>query len=191
MGVDRRRVDPSDEIKSISNELTLDTDVSDVRALEQILFRLATKVSDRLKGERLGGFTVQLKLKTPDFKGLTRNRRLADPTALADRIFRVGCDLLEREADGRRFRLIGIGVADLTPIDFCDPPDLVDEGAGRRAKAEVAIDGLKKRFGAGVVEPGLVFSPRPKPARGETAHGQGAAGSASSDDSTPFSAKEP
>lgn len=163
VGHDRRVVDPSEEIKSISNELTLDTDVGDFHELEKILYRLATKVSGRLKTQGLGGFTIQLKLKTPDFKSLSRNRRLADPTALGDRIFRVGSELLKRETDGRRFRLIGIGVTDLTPIDFCDPPDLVDESAGRRAKAEAAIDDLKRRFGADVVAPGLVFTPRPKP----------------------------
>lgn len=170
LGHDRRVVDPSEEIKSISNELTLETDVSDLHALEKILFRLSTKVSSRLKAHELGGFTVQLKLRTHDFKASSRNRRLADPTALADRIFRTGFELLQREADGRRFRLIGIGVADLTPIDFCDPPDLVDEAATRRARAEAAIDDLKRRYGSDVVEPGLVFTkkPRVEPKRGET-----------------------
>ncbi|WP_333826293.1 DNA polymerase IV [Pinisolibacter sp.] len=161
-GEDARIVEPDQEIKSISNELTLDSDVADPHALEKILFRLATKVSGRLKAHAFGGWTVQLKLKTPDFKGITRARRLGDPTALADRIFRTGLDLLTKECDGRRFRLIGIGVSDLVPIDFCDPPDLVDENAGRRAKAEAAIDDLRRRFGADVVEQGLVFTPRPK-----------------------------
>ncbi|MCE1235769.1 MAG: DNA polymerase IV [Hyphomicrobiales bacterium] len=190
-GVDRRVVDPSEEIKSISNELTLDTDVADFRELEKILFRLSTKVSGRLKASGHGGFTVQLKLKTPDFKGLTRNRRLADPTALADRIFRTAADLLRRETDGRRFRLIGVGVADLTPLEFCDPPDLVDEGAGRRAKAEAAIDDLRRRFGADVVEQGLVFTPRPKPSPKGGDQGQDAAGNASSDDKSARRTKEP
>ncbi|MER2606525.1 MAG: DNA polymerase IV [Siculibacillus sp.] len=192
-GVDRRRVDPSEEIKSISNEITLDTDVGDLRALEKILHGLSTKVSGRLKAHEIGGFTVQLKLKTPDFKSISRNRRLADPTALADRIFRTGCDLLRRECDGRRFRLIGIGVADLAPLDFCDPPDLVDEAAGKRAKAEAAIDDLRRRFGADVVEPGLVFRPRPRAETGggAAAQRQGAAGKGSSDDSVPLAEKEP
>lgn len=161
-GRDARVVDPSDEIKSISNEVTLDTDVGDFVALEKILWRLSDKVAGRLKAHAIGGFTVQLRLKTPDFKAISRGRRLADPTALADRIFRTGVDLLRKECDGRRFRLIGIGVSDLTGIEFCDPPDLVDEAAGRRARAEAAIDDLAKRFGAGVVEPGLVFAPKPK-----------------------------
>lgn len=176
LGHDRRVVDPSEEIKSISNELTLETDVSDFHALEKILFRLATKVSGRLKAHELGGFTIQLKLKTHDFKALSRNRRLSDPTALADRIFRTGLDLLKRETDGRRFRLIGIGVADLTPIDFCDPPDLVDEAAARRAKAEAAIDDLRRRYGADIVEPGLVYTKKPKvepKRREETEEGEG------------------
>lgn len=183
VGHDRRVVDPSDEIKSISNELTLDTDVSDFHALEKILWRLATKVADRLKGEALGGFTVQLRLKTHDFKALSRARRLADPTALADRLFRTGCDLLRRETDGRRFRLIGIGVADLTPIEFCDPPDLVDEAAERRARAEHAIDDLRRRFGSSVVEPGLVFTPKPKePPRDAAPRPPSAAGSSEEED---------
>jgi DNA polymerase-4 len=187
-GHDRRVVDPSDEIKSISNEITLDVDLADVAALEKILFGLATKVSGRLKAHEIGGFTVQLRLKTHDFRTLTRNRRLADPTALADRIFRVGVDLLRKECDGRRFRLIGIGVADLTPIEFCDPPDLVDEGAARRAKAEAAVDDLRRRFGADVVEQGLVFRPKPKR---EPPQRQGSEGIASSTERSPRSTKEP
>ncbi len=163
VGDDRRRVDPEHDVKSISNEITLDTDVSDPAELERLLFRLATKVSRRLKAAGLGGHTVQLKLKTPDFRQHGRNRRLGDPTALADRIFRVGRELLAKEADGRRFRLIGIGVADMVPIDRCDPPDLVDEGAGRRARAEAAVDALRAKFGDDVVESGRVFRPRPKP----------------------------
>lgn len=196
-GHDRRVVDPSDEVKSISNEITLETDLSDHAALETILFRLATKVSGRLKAHGIGGFTIQLRLRTHDFKTLTRNRRLADPTALGDRIFRTGAELLKRETDGRRFRLIGIGVADLTPIEFCDPPDLVDESAGRRAKAEAAIDDLKRRFGADVVAPGRVFSPRPRaepraPTRGEApSQGQAADGKGVSAERSPLSEKDP
>ena len=196
-GHDRRVVDPSDEVKSISNEITLETDLSDHAALETILFRLATKVSGRLKAHAIGGFTIQLRLRTHDFKTLTRNRRLADPTALGDRIFRTGAELLKRETDGRRFRLIGIGVADLTPIEFCDPPDLVDESAGRRAKAEAAIDDLKRRFGADVVAPGRVFNPRPRaepraPARGEApSQGQAADGKGVSAERSPLSEKDP
>lgn len=156
-GEDNRVVTPDREAKSISAETTFDTDVADRRRLEQTLFRLAEKVSARAKKADLGGHTVVLKLKTHDFKLSTRNRRLGDPTRLADRIYRTGLDLLGRELDGRKFRLIGIGIADLVAADRCDPPDLVDADAAKRAKAEAAIDAIRAKFGGAAVEKGLVF----------------------------------
>jgi DNA polymerase-4 len=98
-----------------------------------------------------------LKLKTADFKTRTRNRRLDSPTRLADRIFRTGLQLLEKEVDGTKYRLIGIGVSDLVDPDLADPPDLVDPQASRRAAAEDAINKLRDKFGRTSVETGYTF----------------------------------
>jgi DNA polymerase-4 len=65
-----------------------------------------------------------LKLKTSDFRILTRNRRLAHPTQRADLLLENAIDLLTREADGRMFRLLGVGAADLRPAAEADPVDL-------------------------------------------------------------------
>jgi DNA polymerase-4 len=100
---------------------------------------------------------VVLKLKSSDFKLKTRNRQLADPTQLADRIFRTGLALLEKEIDGTRFRLIGIGVSDLSDDGRADPLDLVDVQATKRAVAETAIDKLRGKFGNNAVETGYTF----------------------------------
>jgi DNA polymerase IV len=96
-------------------------------------------------------------MKTADFKSRTRNRRLEDPTQLADKIFRTGIDLLEKETDGTKFRLIGIGVTDLEDAGRADPPDLIDQQSGRRAAAEAAMDKLRDKFGKGTVETGYTF----------------------------------
>jgi DNA polymerase-4 len=61
---------------------------------------LSEKVSARLKASGIAGHTVVLKLKTADFKSRTRNFKLEDPTVLADKIFRTGRHLLERELGG-------------------------------------------------------------------------------------------
>ena len=86
-----------------------------------------------------------LKLKTQDFRIRTRNRQLGDPTRLADRIFQTGLHLLEKETDGTRYRLIGIGVSDLSDADKADPPDLVDLQSRKRALAEGAIDSAARK----------------------------------------------
>jgi DNA polymerase-4 len=156
-GRDTRPVRPERETKSISAETTFDEDIADPARLAAILWTLSDKVAARLKAAEFSGTRVTLKLKTPDFRSRTRSRTLETPTRLAGRIFETGRDLLAGEARGERFRLIGIGVDDLGPIADADPPDLMDPGLPRRIAAEAAIDTLRQRFGAAIVNRGIVF----------------------------------
>ncbi|MEC9342480.1 MAG: DNA polymerase IV [Pseudomonadota bacterium] len=156
-GLDQRGVDPRGEMKSVSSETTFSDDISDRAQLVPILRRLSEKVSARLKEKHLAGQTVVLKMKTAEFRSRTRNRALADPTQLADRIFRTGLELMDRELDGTRFRLIGIGVSTLRSDETADPRDLVDLRSARRAQAERAMDSVRGRFGKDSVETGLTF----------------------------------
>jgi DNA polymerase-4 len=163
---DTRSVEPRGEAKSVSAETTFNEDIADPHELKALLRALSEKVSRRLKRTGLAGITVTVKLKTADFRIRTRSRQLADPTQLADRIFTVGADLLAPEADGTRYRLIGIGVSEFADPRLADPGDLVDTGARKRAAAEAAIDRIRDRFGDRAVELGLIFEPaepRPRP----------------------------
>ncbi|MEO9613001.1 MAG: DNA polymerase IV [Nitratireductor sp.] len=156
-GQDTRPVHADHDAKSVSAETTFDTDLAAPGELVPVLRALSETVSARLKKAGIAGHTVTLKLKTHDFKIRTRNRRLSDPTRLADRIFSTGLALLEKETDGTRYRLIGIGVADLASDDRADPADLVDTAARKRALAEGAIDMLRDKFGNKAVETGYTF----------------------------------
>ena len=156
-GEDSRTVHANDPMKSVSAETTFDTDLSSMEDLAPILRALAEKVSARLKKGDIAGYTVVLKLKTHDFRLRTRNHRLDDPTRLADRIWRTGLHLLQKEVGRERFRLIGIGITDLTTPERADPPDLVDKAATRRAAAEAALDRVREKFGRDSVETGATF----------------------------------
>ncbi len=162
-GHDDRTVRPNSGAKSISSETTFFDDKSDFDELAKTLRYLSEKVADRLKKSDTSGHTVVLKLKTADFKSRTRNRRLADPTMLADKIFRTGLELLRPEADGTNFRLLGIGVSDLGAPDQADPDDLIDIDATRRAHVEGAVDKVRSKFGNTIVQTGYTFKSRPKP----------------------------
>ncbi|MES0808456.1 DNA polymerase IV [Roseibium sp. SCPC15] len=157
-GDDTRIVKPERGAKSVSAETTFRTDISSFETLRPILRDLSEKVSGRLKKAEISGSGITLKLKTADFKTITRARHLPDPTQLADRIYAAGESLLEVEADGRRFRLIGIGVSDLETAERADPQDLVDESAERRKNAELAVDKLRNKFGKSAVELGLTHA---------------------------------
>lgn len=167
-GIDDRTVAPDREAKSISAETTFDNDIAVLRPLEKQLWLLTERVSARLKHSELAGSTVTLKLKTADFRIRTRARSIGDPTQLAEKIFAAGRDLLAREIDGTRYRLIGIGVSALVPGEEADPASLLDSGAKRRAAAERALDKVRERFGRNSMMRGLALdedaiSRKPRP----------------------------
>lgn len=154
-GEDTREVKPVREAKSISAETTFNEDIADYETLEAILWRLSDKVAGRCKASDLAGHTVTLKLKSSDFKTRTRNMTLADPTQLADIIFRAGQKLLKPETQGTSYRLIGIGVANLiTATGGMQVGDMLDPDANRRAAAERAVDKVREKFGKQMIDKG-------------------------------------
>ena len=156
-GIDERRVNPERETKSVSAETTFGENIASCKPLEKILWSLSERVSSRLKSSGLSGITVQLKLKTADFRIRTRARSLGEPTQLAARIFAAGRDLLAREIDGTKFRLLGIGVSNMDIAQKADAEDLIDLKARRTAEAEHAVDKVREKFGKAAVVRGLIF----------------------------------
>jgi len=147
-GVDTRRVNRDEKLKSISKETTFHDDTADPDLLDGHLWRLAEQVADRAKAKHLSGRTVTLKLKRTDFQIVTRRLSLPDPTQLTDRIYRAGRHLLDRAGAAGPFRLIGIGISDLAPEAEADrSADLLDPDAPKRAAAERATDAIRARFG--------------------------------------------
>jgi DNA polymerase-4 len=154
---DSRAVDPGGEMKTISSETTFNKDLSRLADLESVLWRQAERVSDRAKKYGLAGHTVVLKLKTSDFRLRTRSASLDAPTQLADRIFRTAQAALKREADGTRFRLLGVGLSNLAPETGADPASLIDVAGDKRAAAERAMDKIRAKFGGEAVGIGRAF----------------------------------
>jgi DNA polymerase IV len=160
---DERRVSPERETKSISAETTLDTDTRDPEVLLPILMRLAEKVSSRMKTNGFGGSTVTLKLKTGDFRLVTRARSTHSPTNLARRIYLTARALAEPELKHGPYRLIGIGVSDLCPAEEADCGDLADLNIAKEAGMERAVDALRSRFGQEAITRGIVFGAKSAP----------------------------
>ncbi len=123
-GNDTRKVESNSQTKSISAETTFDNDISDASALLERIVPLCHTVARRLENKDLAGQGVTVKLKQSNFRLLTRSRRLANPTQQAEAIYRAAKWLIEREADGRTFRLIGVGIDDLADASDADPPEL-------------------------------------------------------------------
>ncbi len=147
-GLDTRRVNRDEKLKSISKETTFFEDTSDPDLLDGHLWRLAEQVADRAKAKGLAGRTVTLKLKRADFQLISRRHALSDPTQLTDRIYRAARALFEQAGPRGPFRLIGVGISDMSTEALADlDRDLLDPDAGKRAAAERATDAIRARFG--------------------------------------------
>lgn len=144
-GVDERRVTPAEETKTVSAETTFDQDTGKADELTQALWSQCEKVSKRLKRQNLIGDVITLKLKLSDFSSKTRSHKLDHPTQLAERLFDVGASLLKPELDGKRYRLIGIGIAGLSTSQSGQLS--LDSETTHQTKIEQAIDKVREKLG--------------------------------------------
>ena len=146
-GEDDRGVEPDRPTKSISAENTFDADHADAAFLKAELWPLCETVARRLRESALAARSVTLKLKTAQFKILTRQRRLGAPTQLAASLYRDAEALLEGAVDGTRYRLIGVGCGDLVDGAGADPPDLLNPLRERDRRVEGAIEAVRAKLG--------------------------------------------
>lgn len=154
-GEDFRRISPNAPVKSISKETTFFEDTSDPDVLDGHLWRLSEQVSARAKAKDKAGRVVTLKLKTKAFKTITKRQSLHQPTQMADTIYRVARSLYDAAGHTGPFRLIGVGISDLSSAQDADREgDLLDPDAGRRANAERATDKIRAKFGSDAIKKG-------------------------------------
>ena len=130
--------------------------------LEDKLAPLCERVARQARAGGVAGRVVTLKLRRTDFKIITRRRALPVPTQTAKTLFAVGRELLAKEATGRPWRLIGIGVAELVDAEAVEH----DLFAGAEQKAlveERAVDKLRARFGPDAVKSGRALRSKTAP----------------------------
>ncbi len=154
-GQDRRRVSAHTPVKGISNETTFHDDTANIDILDGHIWRMSEKVSDRAKAKGIAGRVVTLKLKTADFKLITRRHSLRDATQIADKIYRTARDLFDSTGHKGPYRLLGVGISDLTPETDADRSgDLLDPDSTKRTNAERATDAIRNRFGPDAIVKG-------------------------------------
>jgi DNA polymerase-4 len=124
-GRDERPVVTYSEPQSISRETTFDRDLHPSRdrdELSAIFDELCAGVSDDLKRKAYVGRTIGLKLRYDNFKTLTRDQTIPQPTQDARTIRRAAGECLKRVPLDRRIRLLGVRVGALCRADEAARP---------------------------------------------------------------------
>jgi DNA polymerase-4 len=150
-GIDDRPVVADREEKSISAEETYDIDIRSPAELSAQLAHLADRTASRLRAQGLIAGVVNVKIRRADFTTYTRQKALGTATQDTATISRVAQGLLEewiKVQPRAAVRLLGVGVADLQEQV---QSDLFADVKTAPSRLDSAVDGIRHRFGAGVL----------------------------------------
>ncbi len=114
LGIDEHPVRPPARAKSVSAETTFSADISSKGDILAKVKALSNDLGTRLRHSGLRGRTVILKLKTSNFRVLTRQTTLAQPTEDAGTIGNTAARLAEPLANGTSYRLVGVGISSMS-----------------------------------------------------------------------------
>lgn len=139
--------------KSVSHETTFAVDVTDLAEIERTLLALTEGVSARLRSAGIRAGTVVVKVRDSQFRTVTRQKHLPEPSDLTDTIWRAALELARPEVRGKKIRLLGVSATQLGAPEQMRPEqmsmfEVVDERARRVVDA---TDAVRRRFGDGAV----------------------------------------
>ena len=151
-GIDDRTVETEREGKSMSREHTFPVDETDPEAVRATLLDLASDVARQVRAAGLWASTAHFKLRTDDFRTITRQKPFSRP-ACDDITFReAATDFFAANPAARPVRLVGFGTSGFSnspPPDRATlfGPDPEDERAEKREALSRALDDVRARFG--------------------------------------------
>jgi DNA polymerase-4 len=157
-GIDERRVDPAQSVRSISHEETFSRDLTEPGDLRRELIRMVDAVGRRLREAGVAGRTVTVKVRFPDFTTVSRSQTLLDATDLVVEILEVATGLMESLDTTTGIRLLGVSLSGLRDASVRQLrfEDLGDPGW---LEAEQAVDRIRDRFGVGSIGPATTVGP--------------------------------
>ena len=150
-----REIGQADPVKSIGNSITFRRNLVGERDIRSGVLMLADSVGARLRKAGLYCQTVQVQIKDPGFKVISRQQTLAHPLHLPKDLADAGMEIILRAWDmANPIRLISLTATGLTPsciggqITFFDAPP---ERAEKQEKLEDTIDRIRGKFGKDAV----------------------------------------
>lgn len=171
LGRDQSVVAEDDEVKSVSNEVTFATDLTDRHSVEAALATIAAKVGRRLRRKGLAGRTLAIKVRYHDRSVHSVQRQLPSPTDDDIAFTPILYDMIgELWEPGMGIRLLGVAVshfeADEVHQDALFDASALDAGSddetapliedeGKRRRLIEATDALRDRFGDDTVRFGF------------------------------------
>lgn len=102
--------------KSIGHTTTLPADISEMDDVHRVLLNISDQVARRLRKHEMLSQGIQITIRTPDMKTITRSRMMEVPTEDASVIYREACALFAKHwGGGKPVRMLGVTLQTLIP----------------------------------------------------------------------------
>ncbi len=145
-GIDESEVrEKIEDPKSIGNSVTLPADVTNIEQIEKIVVALCEQVSFRLRKHRLIAKTVNVQLRTKDFKDYSHQKQLKFETSSTKEIIETSKEILAEMYNGEPIRLIGVRVDNLESKDEVQLS--IFSNNEKQDKIDKVLDNLKNKYG--------------------------------------------
>ena len=154
-GQDERPVTTDDEAKSISQEQTFEVDLTWAEEVRHVLRGQVEEVAYRVRKHAFHARVVTLKLRSGDFKTITRSTTLEAPTDQTEVLWRAARELYDAWAE-RSFhpvRLIGMAAKDFS----AGPGQLslfADPASEKQSRLDKTLDQIRAKFGRETIRRG-------------------------------------
>ena len=139
------------EVKSVGNGLTFPHDLTDMDEARSALFALADEVASRLRAHGMWASSVQLSVKDPQMKLITRQAPLPSPVCTGRELAQAALALLAANwrfpAPVRALTVTALNLSHSAPEQLT----LFDEGASSRSdkheRLEKSLDAIRGKYG--------------------------------------------
>lgn len=144
-------------VKSVGNGTTFPQNLTRREQVQAGTAMLADSVAMRLRAGNLYAGGVQITLRTPDFKTITRQKQLSAPTHLMRDLTQASMELIERAwKPPAPIRMITVTAISLAPADAAfEQVSLFDAAAPhreRQEKIEKTMDSIREKFGTDAIQ---------------------------------------
>jgi len=154
-GIDRSPVNPNREPnKSVGHTTTMPRDMTEWSDIRRVFLNLSDQVARRLRKKKLLAHTVQITIRDPSMKTITRSRTLTAPTENTETIYEAACSLFQTHwKSGAPVRLLGVTVQNLQPRETAAVQlDLFDfEKRPKQEQIDRVMDQIRDKYGENAI----------------------------------------
>jgi len=147
-----------EEVKSVGNGTTFEYDVTEYDDLKPRIAELCESVAARLRHKHLKCATLQVSVKTPEFKTTNHQKPIQPPANLTRDITRAALDLIEQHwKPGSPVRLVTITASKLVPESEAVEQLSLFTDVSEREKQEAlqsTVDSIRDKYGWNSIDMG-------------------------------------